>query len=111
MEHHHNTLIYEVSLTIENEIFEAYKAFLPDHILEIVKIDGFLSAELLQPLESTTEGNTSRLVVRYRVANKQVLDDYFNHHAPKLRHEVIAKFGDKFKAVRSTWSSLQSFHH
>jgi len=110
-EQHKNTIIYEVSLFIENDIFEEYKAFLPNHIQEILQIEGFLSAEMLQPIDAPTENNTSRLVVRYRITNKQVLDNYFNIHAPKLRQEVIKKFGEKFKAVRSNYLSLHSFHH
>lgn len=91
-------IIYEVELTIAEEIVNEYMAWLPQHIDDMLQIDGFLSADLEEVLEPISESTV--LVVRYGVRSELDLFDYFELQAPIFRQEAIDKFGDHFLASR-----------
>jgi hypothetical protein len=38
--------------------------------------------------------------VRYRLRDRAALDDYLRDHAPRMRAEGLARFGDAFRAQR-----------
>lgn len=100
-------IIYEVELTIANEVADEYEAWLPGHIEDMLQIDGFLSADLEEVLEPVTE--SSVIIVRYAVRSELDLFDYFELHAPIMRQEAIEKFGDYFLASRRILKRKDSF--
>ena len=90
-------LIYEVNLTIQPDVFDAYCAWLKPHITEIVALPGFLNARLF---EHNEEDALKHLVVQYEVASKPDLQDYFDHHAAAMRDDGIKRFEGQFSATR-----------
>ena len=94
-------LIYEVSLDLDPDIQFEYDAWLEDHVAEMLTIPGFLSAEIsrIDPQEDPHDDWPGRCV-RYRVASQEVLADYLQNHAPRMRALGVEKFGDQFRARR-----------
>ncbi len=91
-------IIYEVNLAIDNDIFDAYTAWLRDHIREILTIDGFIRAEVFA--EQAPAADVHRLVVHYHLHDLSSLESYFANHAERLRADAVEHFGDRFKATR-----------
>lgn len=94
-------VIYEVNLTINNEIYQSYYAWLLEHITMMLKLSGFLKAELAK--EKLTDAHSSdqtKLTVRYTVASEKDLNHYFEHHAKVMRDAGIKRFGEQFSAMR-----------
>ena len=91
-------VIYEVTLHVRSEIADAYLAWLREHIAEMLALPGFEAAELHALItETSTEHGWC---VRYRLHDRNALDDYLREHAPRMRAAGIARFGDGFRAER-----------
>ncbi|MAJ97151.1 MAG: hypothetical protein CMI56_00865 [Parcubacteria group bacterium] len=93
---------YEVSLSIDIDIVDEYMAWLVPHMKEMLKIDGFLSASLchVELLPSGEDDNKKHFCALYIVKNRSLLQNYFDHHAAKLRGDGVNKFKGKFSATR-----------
>jgi quinol monooxygenase YgiN len=91
-------IIYEVNLAIDNDIADAYTAWLRDHIREILAIDGFIRAEVFA--EQGPAADVHRIVVHYHLHDMASLERYFADHAPRLRADAVERFGDRFTATR-----------
>jgi hypothetical protein len=91
-------IIYEVNLAVDNDIADAYTAWLRGHIEEILTFDGFIRAEVF--VEQAPAADVTRLVVHYHLHDLVSLESYFANHAERMRAEPVERFGDKFKASR-----------
>lgn len=100
-------VIYEVTLHARIDIADAYLQWLRGHVAEMLALPGFESAELdALAIESATE---SSWCVRYRMTDRAALDAYLRDHAPRMRNEGIARFGDAFRAERRVLAPLASY--
>ena len=90
-------IVYEVRASVEDAIAGAYRDWLAPHVAEILAIPGFARAELL-----VEDGEPGRTVfcVRYHLADRAALEAYLRDHAPRLRADGLARFGDRFSATR-----------
>ena len=93
-------LIYEVNLDVDSAIAPEYLAWLEGHVGEICALPGFLGAERWEVRDPPPEEGRMMLSVRYVVADQDALDRYFREHAPRLRGDGIARFGERFRASR-----------
>ena len=91
-------VIYEVTLHARAGIADAYLAWLREHVAAMLALQGFEGAEL-HALDVPTAGERG-WCVRYRLADRAALDAYLRDHAPRMRAEGIARFGDAFRAER-----------
>lgn len=90
------SLIYEVNVEVEKEIFQEYIKWLKEkHFGELLKVDGFQTATLY-----FVEGTESSVSCQYKVENREKLENYFNNEAKAMRQDGIDRFGTKFKATR-----------
>ncbi len=96
-------ILYEVYLTFEPSIRETYLVWLQAHLQDMLSFDGFEKVEVYR---STLEPNA--VCVHYTVASRKALDDYLEHHAPRMRSFAIEKFGDKFRATRRILEPLNT---
>ena len=81
-------VIYEVDLEIDSAIAAEYREWLRGHIAEMLALPGFTGArasEVMQP----------------------ALDAYLREHAPRMRADGVARFGDRFRAQRRVLSALR----
>lgn len=94
-----NKIIYEVNLSVQKEIDHAYKDWLSGHVEEMLRIDGFEKAEIAES-ETGPESSNIELSVRYTLSSAKHLNDYFDHHAEKMRGDGQARFDGQFSASR-----------
>lgn len=95
-----SALIYEVNLFVKRSIERDYRDWLAAHIQEILALPGFVGAELFEVIEPAAPSDEIALCTRYHLRDAAALQDYFRDHAPRLRAEGVARFGDQFRAER-----------
>lgn len=95
---------YEVTLEIEKSIFDEFYHWLHEHIHDMLKIEGFLSAHLYEETEH------KKLIVSYEVASMNDLNHYFKTEAATMRESGIRKFGNQFSATRRILKLQQQFN-
>ena len=91
-------LIYEVNLRVDEEVAEAFAAWLRAHMREMLAFDGFEEARWYR-LEPDTPGQV-RWTTHYHVQNAESLDTYLRDHAAAMREDGLKRFGGKFSADR-----------
>jgi len=97
-------VIYEVTLHARAEIADAYLAWLREHVAAMLALQGFEGAEL-HALDGAPADERG-WCVRYRLSDRAALDAYLRDHAPRMRAEGIARFGDAFRAERRILTPL-----
>ena len=93
-------IVYEVNLDIDAAIAARYREWLDAHVLEILALPGFTAARVLEVLEPAAMPSRVSLCAQYTLTDAAALDSYLGEHAPRLRAEGIARFGDGFRAQR-----------
>lgn len=101
-------IIYEVNLSVQPEIEAEYRAWLVDHIGEILALPGFIGAQSFD-VQQDASISTIAICVQYRLESQAALDDYLQQHAPRLRADGITKFGDRFSATRRVLTQPRNF--
>lgn len=99
-------IVYEVNLDIAAEAFAAYRAWLDEHVREMLALPGFVSAEILECREPTPAPEHHHLVVTYRLADEKALERYLREDAPRMRADGMVRFGGKFTATRRILQAL-----
>jgi heme-degrading monooxygenase HmoA len=99
-------ILYEVNLIIDADAADDYAAWLADHIGDILRIDGFVSAEWWE-VETGEPG--AHYCVQYRVKSRDHLEAYFRDHAPALREDGLRRFGGRFAASRRILRRQRAF--
>lgn len=92
--------VYEVDIDIDAVIESDYRAWLAAHVAEILSLDGFTGATMSDVLDPPPPPGRVHLCVQYRLADAASLDAYLRDHAPRLRAQGIARFGDAMRATR-----------
>ena len=91
-------ITYEVALEPEPEILGEFEAWLEYHMDDMLALPGFTGASI-HKAENPDTGAQLR-VVRYELEDRAALQRYLEEHAPRMRAEGLAKFGDRFRASR-----------
>ena len=99
-------LVYEVNLAVDADVAEAFMAWLPAHVAELLALPGFLSADIFRVEEPAAPAEEVHLSVRYRLRDRATLDHYVSAHAVRLRADGIARFGGRFRAERRVLAPL-----
>lgn len=93
-------IAYEVNVELDAGIEAAYRAWLGDHVGELLALPGFLDARVFDVVEPAPAPGRVALCVQYRVRDAAALQAYFEEHAPRLRADGIARFDGRFVATR-----------
>lgn len=93
-------VIYEVNIEVDAAAHDDYRAWLRGHIAEILALPGFTGAKVFDVLEPPPSAGRVGLSVQYALKDREALDDYLRDHAPRLRADGVARFGDRFHATR-----------
>jgi antibiotic biosynthesis monooxygenase (ABM) superfamily enzyme len=101
-----NAVIYEVNLFVQRAIEREYREWLDAHIREILALPGFVRAEVFEVIDPAPAADEFALCTRYHVRDEAALQDYFREHAPRLRADGVARFGNNFRADRRVMKSL-----
>jgi hypothetical protein len=100
-------VIYEVDLDADAAIEGPFDTWLRDHIADMLQFQGFLSAEVLA--DPAPLPGRIRRTVQYRLRDRAALDDYVENHAPRMRTQGAALFGDRFTATRRVLAHREEF--
>ncbi len=106
---HPEMIIYEVNLTVKNEIKNRLKKWLKHHIKEILEINGILSATWFERLEEKESGRTL-WTIHYFMKNINVYKNYIKNHAPRLREEGLRVLGGDSLSTRRVLKVYKKFH-
>ncbi|HBD9221487.1 TPA: DUF4286 family protein [Legionella pneumophila] len=97
-------VVYEVNLSIDNDIYNEYKSWLDEHIQEMLKFPGFINATVMhQALDGDSSDTQKHLTVQYQIESVEDLKNYFEEHAPKMRGDGVNRFKGRFSATRRTF--------
>ncbi len=99
-------VIYEVNLTIDNDVIDEFDAWLQKHVDEMLAIPGFISASTAV-IENNDE-NTKQRSVQFKLTNQAALDAYYAKDAERLRATALEKFSDKMTAQRRVLTPSQA---
>lgn len=92
--------VYEVNIEIDASAHDDYRVWLHGHIAEILALPGFTGAKVFEILEPPPSAGRMGLCVQYALKSRELLDVYLRDHAPRLRADGLARFGDRFQATR-----------
>ncbi len=90
-------VIYEVNLHIAKAVADRFADWLPGHVEEMLALPGFIDAVIAR---EEADDSSVAWSVRYRLQNRQALDDYFAEHAERMRADGIERFGEHMHASR-----------
>jgi hypothetical protein len=93
-------IAYEVDIDLDAGIEADYRAWLGDHVAEILALPGFTGACVQDVLDPAPAPGRVSLCVRYLLRDDDALQAYLARHAPRLRADGIARFGGRFTAHR-----------
>ncbi len=93
-------IFYEVNLEVDVGILDEYRDWLRAHIAEILALPGFVDARQFEVLDPLPSAGSIALCVHYLVSDQPALDAYLRDHAPRLRADGVARFGERFRAHR-----------
>lgn len=91
-------IIYEVNVSVDATIIDAYQAWLKDHVAQILALPGFIGASVYRVADASAE--RVELCVHYSLQDEAHLQRYLAEHAPRLRADGLARFGGQFQATR-----------
>ena len=96
------SVIYEVNLSVERDIAEAYAAWLKPHMAQMLEFEGFESATWLErePEMEGAQGARELWTIRYRVRTREDLERYLVEGAARMRGDGLERFSGRFEASR-----------
>lgn len=103
-------ILYNITVKIELESAGDWLAWMRStHIPQVLAAGGFLSCRMARVDNDDTDGLT--YAVQYECESQRQLDDYLQHHAPRLRAEHSEQFADKFVAFRTVLHVLYTIEN
>lgn len=99
-------VVYEVNISVDKDVSTEFGDWLLTHINDMLKLPGFLSAELFEQ-QSTDE--KKKWTTCYRLENKEAMELYYKEHAAKMRSDALNKFTGKFQIERRELLLVNSF--
>jgi len=106
-----DVVVYEVNIEVDEEIAQKYVDWLLPHMKEMLTIPGFIDCTLadvehLGSSSSTEEDSKKYMVATYRVESREMLQQYFDVHAARLRGDGVNRFKGRFTCTRRIHSNL-----
>ena len=98
-------IVYEVNLRVERAIAPAYAHWLHEHVAQMLALPGFTAAELFEDLAAADATHVA-WCCQYRLLDAAALERYLQEHAPRMRADGVARFGERFRASRRVLQPL-----
>lgn len=102
-------IAYEVTLFVQRAVEAEFRAWLDAHVRAILALPGFAGAELFDRREPAAAADEFVVCVVYRLHDEAALQAYFQDHAPAMRADGVARFGDRFRAERRVLATLRRY--
>lgn len=93
-------IVYEVNVSVREDTYADYRAWLAVHVDEMLALPGFVAAEILEQREPAPADGTRGVTVHYRLIDEVALERYLAEHAPRMREDGVRRFGNAFTATR-----------
>ena len=90
--------IYEVTVSIEHQVVDAFDSWLSEHVQAMLDLPGFVDAETFS-LDDDDRGRARR-VTQYFLESDSDLDHYFAGPAAQMRQSAEDRFEGQFEATR-----------
>lgn len=101
--------IYNVTLNVDDSIHEEWLSWMQNiHIPEVLATGKFTKALLSQVLVNEDLGGIT-YSIQYTCTSKELLMNYYQQDAPRLREVIQNKFGNKFGAFRTEMKIVKEF--
>ena len=100
-----SAVVYEVSADVDATIRDDYLRWLGPHVAEIVALPGFTGADVFEVVDPALP-DTLRVCMRYHLVDEAALEAYLAEHAPRLRADGVARFGDRMRAQRRVMRAI-----
>ncbi|MBS0213909.1 MAG: DUF4286 family protein [Proteobacteria bacterium] len=91
-------VIYEVTVHVAEALAADYLAWLREHVEQMLALPGFEDAVVEGVLDDAP--GERGYCVRYRLRDRRALDAYLREHAPRMRGDGLARFGEGMRAQR-----------
>ncbi len=92
--------IYEVSIEIDAERAADYRAWLANHVRELLALPGFIKAHVFEVEADRPDPARVGLLVHYELENHVALQHYLQQHAPAMRAKADEHFAGRYSASR-----------
>ncbi len=99
---------YEVNLVPDPSIEEAFDAWLDEHVSEMLRLPGFLTAVVRTSQDPDTAGKPQR-TVQYELTDRAALDDYFKNHAQRMRQQGLDRFARCSLLPAGSWIAATGY--
>ena len=101
--------IYNVTINVDESIHDEWLSWMQDiHIPEVLETGNFLKAIMSQVLVKEDMGGIT-YSVQYTCESKELLINYYEKDAPRLRQAPFNKFGNKLGAFRTEMKIMKEF--
>lgn len=98
--------IYEVSIQIDAGRAADYRAWLANHVRELLDLPGFVEARVYEVEADEPDPARFGLVVQYVLENHLALQRYLQDHAPAMRARADEHFAGQYQASRRVLNPL-----
>ncbi len=98
-------IIYEVNLSVDSELQQAYSEWLQQHIRQMLALPGFIDARCYRVIDPLPAGKVC-WTVQYVLTNQASLDQYLKEHAARMREDGVNHFGNRFSATRRIYQPV-----
>lgn len=102
-------IVYEVTLTVQRRVERDYRAWLDAHVRAILALPGFVGATVFERDDPPPPADAFVVCVHYRLTGPAAFADYLREHAPRMRADGLARFGDAFRAERRLLTPLADY--
>lgn len=102
-------IIYNVTVNVDEGIHEKWMSWMTEkHIPEVLKTGKFSKALMTRVLVQEDLGGVT-YSVQYTCSSRDLLEEYYQKDAEKLRSEGFELFGNKFGSFRSELQVIREF--
>jgi quinol monooxygenase YgiN len=101
-------IIYEVNLSVDWAVADAYRRWLGAHVEAMLALPGFVDAQQYDVLQSPERAERVEFCVHYRLRDAAALDAYLSEHSAAMRADAVARFGERFAATRRVLQPVAS---
>lgn len=98
-----SAIIYEVTLDADASVRKELDAWLKTHVHDMLQLPGFLDVKIRRPkpqADSPDDNLSIRRVIRFKLASRKFIEQYFQQYAARMRAETVMRFGEKIRASR-----------
>ena len=102
-------IVYEVNLEVDVAIAAEYRVWLAEHIAHMLELPGFTGAQTSEVIDPAPAPDRIVFCVQYQLRDAAALDAYLRDHAPRMRADGIARFGERQRASRRVLRPVANF--